>query len=372
MNRKCIVGMWVLTCIAVFGPGAWAGDLNPSAPPTAGTMKTLEEVEPRVAVGPATTPGDATCIYKITSPGSYYLKGNVTGEGSKSGIVVAASNVTLDLNGFTLSGVAGSLDGIRPGSGAGGSYQTHVVITNGIVRGWGGTGVATYAYTGGFMDPAISYARIEGVIAAENGMFGIRGAYGGIIRNCIARDNGNSGILTTNNGGVVENCTSVSNGSDGFACYEGTTITNCSSMSNTGKGIYCGNSGHTIIGCTVLGNEGGGIDAGSVTAVKDCTLRGNTTFGIRITFDCFITDCEIAGNQGDGINGVNIGGQGKSRIDGNNVCGNTGYAMSLLNNPGNFIYRNTIRGNSLNVGADNSAPVSSDPATAGPWHNIVF
>jgi len=56
-----------------------AGDLNPPPGPVASTMKTLSEVEPRIAVNSINTPGDADSLFKITQPGSYYLTGNITG-----------------------------------------------------------------------------------------------------------------------------------------------------------------------------------------------------------------------------------------------------------------------------------------------------
>ena len=178
----------------------------------------------------------------------------------------------------------------------------------------------------------------------------------------------------TNAGGVIEQCVAISNGGDGFVCFDGTTMLNCSSLDNGDVGIYCGNSGHTIIGCTVTNNSGGGIYASSASVVKDCVLRANTSYGIKITFNCLIAGNDIVGNQGTGISGVNIGGQGRSRIEGNNICANSTTGIDLTNNPGNFIYKNTLRSNTpdLNVGAGNSAPTSSDPATAGPWHNIIL
>ncbi len=42
--------------------------------------------------------------YTISQPGSYKLSGNLTAPANTRGIVISASNVTLDLNGFTLEG----------------------------------------------------------------------------------------------------------------------------------------------------------------------------------------------------------------------------------------------------------------------------
>jgi hypothetical protein len=51
------------------------------------------------------TPVDAPGFpVTITQPGSYRLSGNLTAGANVSGIEILASNVTLDLNGFTISG----------------------------------------------------------------------------------------------------------------------------------------------------------------------------------------------------------------------------------------------------------------------------
>ncbi len=85
-----------------------AGPLDPPAGPVTPTYKTLTEVEPRVAINAANTPGNSTCIFRITQPGSYYVTGNITGVSGKNGLEIGASNVTVDLNGYAVTGVPGS------------------------------------------------------------------------------------------------------------------------------------------------------------------------------------------------------------------------------------------------------------------------
>ncbi len=79
-------------------------------------MKSLTEVEPRIAINAANTPGDAGNLFIISQPGSYYLTGNINGVAGMHGIAISASGVTLDLSGFELRGSPGTLTGVNAGS----------------------------------------------------------------------------------------------------------------------------------------------------------------------------------------------------------------------------------------------------------------
>src|SRR5436305_10093862 len=64
--------------------------------------------------------------YSITQPGSYKLTGNLVVPSLLNGILISASDVTLDLNGFTITG--GS-------QGSGGNPQTALVKAVSAVHG---------------------------------------------------------------------------------------------------------------------------------------------------------------------------------------------------------------------------------------------
>ena len=102
MKVRILAGVLLIMIGLLIGPHLGrAGDLNPVGPPTAGTMKPLNVVEPRTAIGPDTTPGDGESLYRITQPGSYYLAGNITCN-HRHAIKIDADDVTLDLMGFRL------------------------------------------------------------------------------------------------------------------------------------------------------------------------------------------------------------------------------------------------------------------------------
>src|SRR5262249_25414919 len=154
------------------------------------------------------TPGDATAEFVISQPGSYCLGANTVGLAGKDGIRIDADNVTLDLSGFAMLGVAGSLNGILINN------HVHVAIRNGSVTGWGGSGVE--GTLGGL-------ARIEDLRADANSGSGILINSGSQVNNCVAAANGGVGI-TTSNDTVVTQCVSSTNASHGFLLGTACTI----------------------------------------------------------------------------------------------------------------------------------------------------
>jgi hypothetical protein len=83
------------------------------------------------------TPGDAPGFpVTITRPGSYKLSGNLTAPQDSDGIVIAADDVSLDFNGFTLTASG-------PGSGRFGIFDgfaahTRLSIRNGAITSFAG------------------------------------------------------------------------------------------------------------------------------------------------------------------------------------------------------------------------------------------
>lgn len=266
----------VLASLA-FATAAVAGPLNPPAGPVTSTMKTMVEVEPRIAINATNTPGDADSLFKITQPGSYYLTGNVAGVSFKHGIEIAVSGVTIDLNGFELAGTNLSRDGIASTFAGIGNID----IRNGTIRSWGEEGIDLGT------TPTTS-SRISGVLCRLNGGLGILAGANTIISECAVNQNGGGGI-STNSACIVERCTAVGNFSYGITVLAGSTVRECTVRSSQLSGISVGGAGCFVLGNTCSDNGANGDGAGIQVGINRCRIEGNNCTGadtgIKVDFN---------------------------------------------------------------------------------------
>lgn len=316
-----------LFTLVLAAPGAFAasgGPLTPPGPPAV-VYKTLNELEPRTPV--------SSLPYSITAPGSYYITTNLVGVASQNGITISANDVTLDLSGFSLVGVASSLDGIQV-SGA----RTNIAVFNGVVRDW----------------------RNDGVDCAS--------AYNSQLRDLRVSNCGANGLVV-NQGSVVTSCSAFGNVLNGIMASFGSTVLNCTASSNT-NGIVVSDSS-TATGCTAASNGTNGIVTASGATVTGCTVRANKT-GINVG-----DDGRIVGNLCTGsIEGILIIGS-DNRIEGNHITDN---AMGIdCNGAGNLIICNTLAGNTTrySISSGNSyAAVLVSPGSgfmaSNPWSNFSY
>jgi len=354
MRRSLIV------VFAVAAAPALAGPLTPPAGPVAPSGPTLTQIEPRITIGPDTTPGDADSLFRITEPGSYYLTGNVTGVSGKAGIEIAASNVTIDLGGFTLAGVPGSLKGVLTD----GPYWG-ITVTNGAVTSWGNAGVDIGYFTGNRGN------RVEGVHAASNGGTGIRAGGAGIITGCTAVGNGLNGFEASGNTALIVDCTASGNQAGGFNVGQGTRLISCVAYSNVSMGFRL--LAATAEGCEAANNQQDGFILQSGAGAYRCAARSNLGDGFEAIDDSVIQDCRAASHASGA--GIRVTGGG-NRIDGNSIVANgTGIAVAAS---GNFIVRNTAHSNSTNysvAGTQTIGPIittSGNIISTNPWANFGF
>jgi len=304
-----------------------AGPLDPPNGPVQSTYKTLTEVEPRIAVNAANTPGDADALYVISQPGSYYLTGNISGAAGKHGIQITASDVTLDLGGFVLTGANGTLDGV-----ACDALREGVVVRNGSVRKWE-NGVRLVS-SGGRVERICAMGNrgtgidltgspASHVISCEargnTGLAGISAGANAVLRDCMSTGNLLLGFAIAERSEVI-GCNASDNGDAGFFGASGSSFEGCVSSQNAGgffgldaltfsgcvaegsdlQGFFLG-SGAAMRGCVARSNGREGIFAGAGAALTGCTAQENASDGISLMEGSSATDCTATSNQGAGI-----------------------------------------------------------------------
>lgn len=372
-----------------------AGPLDPPVGPVTSTYKTLNEVEPRIPINATNTPGDANSSFKITQPGSYYLTGNITGVAARHGIEIGASNVSIDLRGFAVVGIAGSLDGISHDA----LTVDNIRIENGNISGWGGDGIQ--------LSDGLNHT-VRGINTRLNGGNGIIIDENAIIESCTASANTLSGLFANGANGAIRGCSADANLVAGIRLFGSGSITGCTSYANA-TGFLTGLSA-VVADCSARDNTGDGISVSSSCVVRDCTAYSNGDDGIICSStSTTITNCTASFNTGDGIevpgncslvgNTCDANGQGVGvfagikvtgtdcRIDGNTLMRNDiGMDVQLA---GSFIIRNAAAGNTTNyqiiasnkvgtiVSAPNSAAVNGSTGGAGvgstdPWANFSY
>ncbi len=275
MNTKRMILALCALCLSGTQFVYAQGSLTPPGAP-APTMRTLDQLEPRMPIG--------SLPFAITQPGSYVVVRNLSG--ASGGITVSASNVTLDLNGFTLSGdrlVLGHGIVVVPGD--------NVAIQNGVLQQWGGDGLHA---------PGVTDLRLHNVRVVQCAGDGVE------VGSATARD-----VTVADNDGA------------GFRAGSGmgagkVSVQDISFMKatrNGGGGIaYVGPCDASVCDSRVLDNTGHGISWASATADEQASLRlercdvsGNTGRGLHISeasavrVACYTRDCTFLSNGSDGI-----------------------------------------------------------------------
>lgn len=354
MNKRTTITATAATLLALVGIAA-AGPLNPPAGAVTSTAKPLSEVEARTAVNDANTPGDFASVFKITQSGSYYLTGNITVPNAKNGVQILASDVTLDLNGFTINGQAGSAHGVWVGGGLG-----RVRIRNGTITTMGADGVnlTATAADGGVYS-------VEDITAIGCNGDGIE-MRNGTVRNCHLVANTGYGVYMNQNlTSSIESTVMELNGAGGVYMLNG-TVTACTAQSNAGIGFMLGSA--TVTSSIAIDNAVGfSMDSGIISG---CSAVDNTSTGIRVgggtaVLNNSITSGSLVANT-IGIRVQNVDG---ARVEGNAIARQaTGVSCGTANN---LIIRNSFRGctNAVNLVANNRlgplAAATAQPAIIG-------
>ncbi|MFZ4576693.1 MAG: NosD domain-containing protein [Phycisphaerales bacterium] len=385
------------TIIAIAGL-SFGGPLNPPPGPVTSTMKTLTEVEPRIAINATNTPGDANSLYHISEPGSYYLTGNIDGVAGKHGIEISANNVTIDLNGFAVRGTSGALSGIVNANAL--SWAT---IRNGSISFWPNRGIA--------MTNALlaSGVRLERLNVASCGVVCIEAGPQTTVESCSVMDSPNG--VTVMDGSTVRNSTFGNINGQSIGVEDGSLVEGCTVRSAAGATGVALFGPATIRNCTITGGFVG-ISGDPRCVIEENTVVGTSNLGIWADVGCRVVGNTVADCQGIGIrldgthaviaeNTVNkIRGTGGNDIGiallsgatRNSIHGNTisdcGQGVSIAAG-GNAVYSNELTSNTMqfNVVAGNrvgpivagaaSAAIAGSTGGAGmgstdPFANILY
>lgn len=318
--------------------------------------------------------GSAT--FTISQPGTYVLVSNVSMTANAPAITISVSDVSLDLNGHTISGNGFATSAI----GISGSASERTSIVNGTVRNFGSHGIELGAG-----------ARVQDVKVIANGGSGLKLGTDAIVERVHATGNCTAvagGGIQVGNACVIDRCIAKNNGppsaanagvsgiSAGSSCSITNNICEVNVASGTGQaaGIYtalrarivdnvCANNAESSSG----NGTGYGIYANSYSIItgNSCTSNGSgltsdasggSGWGIRADTSCTIegNHCEINRGSGTGTaRGIEVAGSATrivGNLSANNFCGASGQSHGIyLNASGVFVADNVVSGNTTSA-----------------------
>jgi hypothetical protein len=306
------------------------GQLLPPGGAPGPTMKTLDQVQPRIPIDADHTPGDASNTFIIKRPGSYYLTKNVF-TASGDGIRVEASGVTIDLSGFQISGPGGSSAGIVLANNDP-IFADNCTIKNGHITGFG-TGLIGTSKGGTVANLTVSGCKSDGIALIDSNWQ---------LTDCVSHDNGGSGfniynVLSSASSATLVRCSAFNNAGNGISASNNSALFQCRATANASSaassfGIVVG-VGSAVVDCVVAsnattnathtGSTGGGLQAGAGSTIKNCTAQGNSGDGIQVGQYCTLSGCASTGN-GTGTTGSGIATDVRADISGCTAVANKG------------------------------------------------
>lgn len=233
----------------------------------------------------------------LPASGAYVLGKNLTVPGGRGGLdclQLGDDFITIDLNGFTITGFAGQGTGIKLASSFGGAGRGFEIRGGTIVFFARGIDLRVLGGSPG-------QNRIERMRIQDNSDFGAV-----VDGSAIVKDN----IFSRNGICLFDGCPPRTANGDGLSVGHDSVVTGNTSSGNAGHGIFV--SGGTVIGNTADGNGDSGLTVNGGT-VQNNTAAGNAV-GLAIACPSVIVGNTAIGNT------TNLVQQGAGCTAANNVA----------------------------------------------------
>jgi hypothetical protein len=247
------------------------------AAPSAHAVDGVIEINQARALQGGVTFGDGAGFpITLSVSGSYRLTGElIVPSTGTTAISVTADRVSIDLNGFSISGPNSCTGGCpvtsctatSGGSAISGNVRD-LSIRNGTIRGMGGAGILSGFGSG----------RVQGVTLEHNGAGGIA-AGTSTMTVTDSRASSNHGIGISSGGGILRNNMAECNKGAGLSLFAG-QVSECHAVQNSGDGIAVASEG-SIFDNNANNNAVFGIRANNST-VSNNSLDSNHD-GIKVT-----------------------------------------------------------------------------------------
>ncbi len=344
-----------LVLVVVSGVVWGQGTLTPGGAPGP-TFKTLQQIEPRTPISSAP--------FTISSPGSYYLTGNLAITSTVNGITIAASDVQLDLNGFAIAGTTGNVSGITVSG-----TRANLTIQNGTVRGCGNFGINAGSAT---------HSRFRDLTLTRNGLTftgaGLQAGGRALVQFCSMVTNNATGASLGANSALLDSVL-LNNGTAGASLTQNATVQRCVANFNEADGITTDDDG-LVESCVANRNGGRGINVQARCTVRNNPANHNGSDGIEFQDRCLVVG-NIAINNGQtaALGAGLLASNSENRIEHNQVVGND-VGIRVLG-PDNKIVANTASANLSNnyafAAGNTYGPTNvlqGEITSTNPWRNF--
>lgn len=402
-----IVSNLALAIFASLQPLLAQGPIDPPPRSTPGpTMKSLDQIYSQVgSVGEKRTP-ISSVPFTIYTPGSYYLTRNLTYTGTDTAIqvsedLIGPQYVTIDLNGFTLTG-PGIANGYAINSGASAgltvkngtitnflygilnagallAYDLHVDSCDYGISSSNGPNIIRNCHVVTSKHVAVdagAYALVEDCSVLLSDQVGIYVLNDAVVANCTVFNAGTA-IQIDGRSSIVRNCTVNIAQVSGIVATDDVIVEHCNVSDSVGDGIQAG------VRCKIIdsianrngsGANGNGIVTGIRAEVLRCHADENQKNGIVVSGDSVVTDNHASNNgRGGAAAGIDSSGGGGSRIEANHTRDNNGIGIKASSK--DVVIRNTAGSNTTDFSPSsgtNFAPVQTPSAATNPFANIAF